>query len=84
MRLAIEFEKIVKTQTKDYQQMEHILKEIQKIIDHKREHDLLILRQTKFIPTVTAFLKQFPCFHKNESNQSLYSVLISNTDIIKV
>ena len=52
-------------QTKDYSAIESKLREILKILDHKREHDLLILKQSRFIPAISLLLKKVPTFHKN-------------------
>jgi len=36
LKLAIELDKAIRTQAVDYQQVESILREIQKIVEHKR------------------------------------------------
>ena len=65
LKLAIELEKAIRMQAVDYQLVESILKEIQKIVDHKREHDILILRGAKVMNTLIAIIKRFPSLHRN-------------------
>ena len=81
----MEFEKIVKSQTKDYHEdyntIENILKDLLRIVDHKRDHDLIIMRQSKFISAVSILLKKYPTFHKNEAAASTQSVEYCNPSI---
>lgn len=52
-------------QTKDFSALENKLREIQKILDLKWENDLVILKQSRFVPAFSALLKKVPTFHKN-------------------
>lgn len=74
LKLALELEKSLKTQAIEYGAVESILKEIQKIVEHKREHDLLILRGARIICTLAAILRKFPSLHKTEANQSMLAL----------
>lgn len=74
LTLAIEFEKMTLNQTKDYCAIENKLKEIHKILDGKLENDLLILKQSRFVPAFSALLKKVPTFHKNEFFQSVKTI----------
>jgi hypothetical protein len=55
----------LKTQAIDYQLVESLLREIQKIVEYRREHDILILRGARLMGTLFAIVKRFPSLHKN-------------------
>lgn len=84
LKLAIELEKAIRMQAVDYQLLESILKEIQKIVDHKREHDILILRGARVMTTLIAIVKRFPYLHKTEAAQSMVSMELSKFYSTKV
>lgn len=65
MKLALELEKALRTQAIEYSFLESHLKEIAKILEHKREHDLLILRGARMLSTLSAIIRRFPSLHKN-------------------
>lgn len=65
MKLALELEKALRTQAIEYPFLESHLKEITKILEHKREHDLLILRGARMLSTLSAIIRRFPSLHKN-------------------
>jgi hypothetical protein len=65
MKLALELEKSLRTQAIEYALVESLLKEIQKIVEHRREHDLLILRGARLMGTLSAIVRRFPSLHKN-------------------
>ena len=64
LKLAIELDKAVRMQAVDYLLAESILRDIQKIIEHKREHDIIILRGARLMTTLIAFIKRFPSLHR--------------------
>ena len=68
-------------QAKDYPAIESKMREIQKILDHKREHDLLILKQSRFLPAMTNLLKKVPTFHKSEFNHSVKALELGTSSI---
>ena len=70
----MELDNAFRTQAVDYQQVESILREIQKIVEHKREHDILILRGARAMTTLIAMIKRFPALHRNEAAQSMASM----------
>lgn len=74
LKLAIELDRSIRTQAIDYQLVESILKEIQKIVDHRREHDILILRGARVMTTLIAIVKRFPSLHRTEAAQSMVSL----------
>jgi hypothetical protein len=74
LKLAIELEKSIRTQAIDYQLIEPLLREIQKILEHRREHDILILRGARAISTFIALVKRFPSMHRTEAAQSMVSM----------
>jgi hypothetical protein len=71
MKLSLELEKSLKTQAIDYPLVESILREIQKIVEHRREHDILILRGARFMSTLLTIIKRFPSLHRSEAQQSM-------------
>ena len=84
LKLAIELDKAIRIQAIDYPQVESILREIQKIVEHKREHDLLILRGARVMTTLIAMVKRFPSLHRTEAAQSMTSMELSMLYVIKV
>lgn len=77
MKLALEFEKGIKTQAKDYIMLQSILKEMLKIIQYKRQHDILILKGARLISSLNSIIKQFPSLHRNEALQSMPVIQLS-------
>jgi hypothetical protein len=70
VKLALELEKSLRTQAIDYPLVESVLREIQKIVEYKREHDILILRGARALGTLFTIIKRFPSLHRNEAIQS--------------
>jgi hypothetical protein len=77
LKLSIELEKTGKSQAPDYPVLECQLREVVKIVEHRREHDLLILRSARLLHTLSAFLKRFPSLHRTEAAQAQPSVDLS-------
>jgi hypothetical protein len=65
VKLALELEKSLRTQAIDYPLVESLLREIQKIVEHKREHDIWILRGARVLSTLFTIIKRFPSLHRN-------------------
>ena len=65
MKLALELEKSLKTQAIDYALVESLLKEIQKIMEYKKEQDLLILRGARMMGTLFTLIRRFPSLHRH-------------------
>lgn len=61
-------------QTKDFLVLENKVREIHKILDLKLENDLVILKQSRFVPAFSTLLKKVPTFHKNEFFQSVKTI----------
>ncbi len=70
LKLSIELEKTAKSQAPEYPVLESQLREVAKIVEHRREHDLLILRSARLLHTLSAFLKRFPSLHRTEAVQA--------------
>jgi hypothetical protein len=70
VKLALELEKSLKTQAIDYTLVESLLREIQKIVEYRREHDILILRGARLLNTLFTIVRRFPSLHRNEAHQS--------------
>lgn len=58
-------------QIKDYETLDATLKEVIKILDFKREADLHLMRQLKYIPIIIEICKRVTVCHKNEVNNLL-------------
>lgn len=52
MKLALDLEKQTKIQNRDYEAIEVAAREISKILEIKKEQDLHLLRQSRFIPAL--------------------------------
>ena len=57
-KLCMELDKQLIPQIKDYSQLENYLKEISKILEGRKEADLHIMRQLKFIPLLMEICKK--------------------------
>ena len=71
MKLALDLEKQIKIQNRDYEVLELTAREIYKIIESNREHNLHHLRQSRFIPSLFELLIKVPTLHKAEFAQCL-------------
>lgn len=83
LKLALQLEKSLQTQAIDYQLLESILKEIHKIVEHKRDHDILILRGARLMTTLSAIIKRFPSLHRTEASQATHSLDLGNLAFIQ-
>lgn len=70
LKLSLEAEKALRTQAIDYLLLEGLLRDTLRILEHRREHDLLILRGARFMHTLIALVKRFPALHRTEAIQS--------------
>ena len=57
-KLCIDLEKHILPQIKDYTQLENVLKDITKVLEGRREADLHIMRQLKFVPLLMEICKK--------------------------
>lgn len=83
VKLALELEKSLKTQAIDYPLVESLLLQIQKIVEYKREHDILILKGTRAMGTLFTIVKRYPSLHRNEALQSAPALEMSTTSLIQ-
>lgn len=74
MKLALDLEKQIKVQNRDYEAMEAVCREITKIVEGRRELDLQLLRQSRFVPALFELLLKIPSLHKAELSQVLRSL----------
>lgn len=70
-KLCIELEKQILPQIKDYNLLENSLKETIKLLEQRREADLHIMRQLKFVPLLMEICKKLSMCHRNEINEIL-------------
>jgi len=77
-RLCIELEKQILPQIKDYNQLETSLKEGIKLLEQRREADLHIMRQLKFVPLLMEICKKLTMCHRNEINDILRTLDVSS------
>ena len=52
MKLAIELEKQVHNQVKDYSLIDNTLRELWKVLEQRKEADLHVLRQSRCMPSL--------------------------------
>ncbi len=71
MKLALDLEKHAKIQNRDYEAIEIVSREISKIVEAKKESDLHLLRQSRFVPALFELLAKVPSLHKAEVGQLL-------------
>ena len=70
-KLCIELEKQILPQIKDYAFLENLLKDSIKLLEQRREADLHIMRQLKFVPMLMEICKKLSMCHRNEINEIL-------------
>lgn len=70
-KLCIELEKQILPQIKDYNSLENSLKDSIKLLEQRREADLHIMRQLKFVPLLMEICKKLSTCHRNEINEIL-------------
>lgn len=71
MKLTLDLEKQTKFQNRDYETIEIISRDINKLVEAKKELDLHLLRQSRFIPALFELLPKVPSLHKAEFAQLL-------------
>lgn len=71
VKLALDLERLTKIQNRDHESIEGIVREINKIVEGKKELDLHLLRQSRFIPALFELLAKVPSLHKVELSQLL-------------
>ena len=79
MKLALDLEKQIKIQNRDYEAMELVTRDILKIVEAKRELDLQLLRQSRFVPALFELLLKIPSLHKAELGQAFRSLELCNS-----
>ena len=81
LKLSLEAEKALRTQAIDYFLLEGLLRDTLRILEHRREHDLLILRGARFMHTLIALVKRFPALHRTEAIQSTPTLEMSTPSV---
>lgn len=81
VKLALELEKSLMTQAIEYPLVESLLLQIQKIVEYKREHDILILKGARAMGTLFTIVKRYPSLHRNEALQSAAALEMSTPDL---
>lgn len=71
MKLSIELERQASSQVHNYAQMEATVREIAKILEQRKDSDLHVLRQSKFIPSVMEFCKRMLSSYKNQYKEAM-------------
>lgn len=70
MRIASDLDKLANSNTysHNYEAIENCFKEIQKVLETRKESDLHVLRQIRFIPKLMEIIKKITVCPKNEIN----------------
>ena len=71
LKLALDLERQTKIQNRDHEVIEIIVRDINKIVETKKELNLQLLRQSRFIPAFFELLAKVPSLHKVEFSQLL-------------
>ena len=71
LKLALDLERQTKIQNRDHEAIELIARDINKVIETKKETDLHLLKQSRFIPALFELLAKVPSLHKIEFSQLL-------------
>lgn len=71
MKLSIELDRQTSSQVHNYSQIELIVREIGKILEQRKDNDLQVLRQSKFIPSVMEFCKRTLSSYKNQYKEAM-------------
>jgi len=71
LKLALDLERQSKIQNRDHEAIELIARDINKVIETKKETDLHLLKQSRFIPALFELLAKVPSLHKVEFSQLL-------------
>ena len=77
MKLALELERTVRMQAIDYPVLEGLLKELLKIAEHKREHDVVIMRAGRVMGSLVFVVRRLPSLHRTEAHQSMLAIELS-------
>ena len=71
MKLALNFEKLVMPQTRDYEALEVTCREVWKCLESGNDLELQLLGQSRFLPALFEFLPKVPSLHRVEFHQLL-------------
>jgi hypothetical protein len=71
MKLALDLERQTKIQNRDYEAIEIITRDLHRIFEAKKELDLHLLKQSRFVPALFELLAKAPSLHKAEFSQLL-------------
>jgi hypothetical protein len=71
MKLALDLEKLTKIQNRDYEAIEIAARDINRVVEVKKELDLHLLRQSRFVPALFELLSKIHSLHKAEFSQLL-------------
>lgn len=77
-KIYLDLEKLTNIQVTNYDAMETCFKELQKILDQRRESDLHVLRQIRFIPILMEIFKKVLICQKNEINDLMRILEVSS------
>ena len=83
MKLALDFEKLVRPQTRDYEAIELTCREIGRCLDSGSELELQLLGQSRFIPALFDLLPKVPSMHRVEFHQFLRALEICTISTIQ-
>jgi hypothetical protein len=65
-KICFDLEKMISTNSKEFESMDSNLKELFKIVDQKKQSDLHLLRQSKIIHYIFELMRKPPLCHKSE------------------
>ncbi len=71
MKLSIEFDKLAGSQVPNYSAMENNVREIGKMLEQRKDNDLVVLRQSKFLPSLMEFCKRMQTSYKNQYREAV-------------
>lgn len=71
MKLSIELDRQANSQVHNYSQMQDIVREIGKILEQRKDSDLHVLRQSKFIPSIMELSKRVLSSYKNQYKEAM-------------
>ncbi|KRX04677.1 hypothetical protein PPERSA_09469 [Pseudocohnilembus persalinus] len=76
-KICLDLEKLCNQQMTNYELMENCFKELIKVLDQRKEADLHVLRQVRFIPILIDIFKKVTIIQKNEINDFVKILEIS-------
>lgn len=71
LKLCLDLERQTKIQNRDPEAIEIIARDISKVVEAKKELDLQMLRQSRFMPALFELLAKVPSLHRVEFSQLL-------------